>query len=109
MPTTAAVGLGVLGAGRLGALVTGRAAGLACGGGFAAAAAEWPAQAVTGARTMAIIAPAAIRAAIMAAEFTRRSLAAGADLSCPGSSAPGASLCRWRSWAGRARTGWSVA
>ena len=66
------------------ALVVGRAEGVADfagdGGDVVVAAADgrgWPAQAVTSASTTAIISPAAIRLALLAAEVTRRSLAAG--------------------------------
>ena len=62
-------------AGGLGALI-GLAAGVA---GFVVVAGGggWPEQAVTSASTRAIISPAAIRLALLAAEVTGRSLAAG--------------------------------
>jgi hypothetical protein len=69
MPTAVAVA-----AGGLGELVVGRAEGVADFGGGAVAAAAgalgWPAQAVTSASTTAMISPAAIRLALLAAEVT---------------------------------------
>lgn len=68
-------------AGGLGVLVVGRLDGEGeadFGAADVVAAAEgrgWPAQAVTSASTTAIISPAAIRRALLAAEVTRRSLA----------------------------------
>ena len=73
-------------AGGLGALLVGRAEGVAdvsggadvVGGAVVTAAGGrgWPAQAVTSASTTAIISPAAIRLALRAAKVTGRSLAA---------------------------------
>jgi hypothetical protein len=68
MPTTTAAGLAALVAGRaeeLADLVADGAVVVAAAGGL-----EWPAQAVTSASTTAIISPAAIRLALLAAEVT---------------------------------------